>query len=60
MVRFRVWPRFSKVASALTVGLAALTTGAAFDGAYAAAVVLGSAGALLGGRMLAEAWCVRE
>ena len=55
MVRFRVWPRFSKVASALTLGLAALTIGAAFDGAYAAAIILGSAGTLLGGRILAEA-----
>ena len=55
MVRFRVWPRFSKAASALTLSVTGLAIGAAFDGAYEAAVVLGLAATMLGGRILAEA-----
>jgi O-antigen biosynthesis protein len=55
MVRFRVWPRFSKAASVLTLSLTGLAIGAAFDGANEAAVVLGLVATILGGRILAEA-----
>jgi hypothetical protein len=45
-VRIRSWPRFSRIGAAVALGFSALAVGAALDGAWAAAAVLG-AGALL-------------
>jgi GT2 family glycosyltransferase len=52
--RFRVWPRWCGPATTLTVLLAALTGGAAHDGAWSAAVALGAAGMLVALRALDE------
>jgi GT2 family glycosyltransferase len=52
--RFRVWPRCSTATAVLGVPLGALTLGAAFDGAWSAAIALGAAAMLLVLRALDE------
>ena len=54
MVRFRVWPRFSKAASGITLIFGVAAVAAAIDRAPVAAAVLAVAGAVLFGRILAE------
>ena len=54
LVRFRVWPRLSKVGFVLTAMFAALASVAALDGAWMAAGVLGVVALLVAGRMVAE------
>jgi len=54
-VRFRSWPRFSRVAVVLTLFFALLSAGAAGDREWSAAVILGTITALLTLRTLEEA-----
>jgi len=54
LVRVRIWPRCSMAAIAVFLALTALAVTAAWSGAPIAAVILGTAAALLGARVLYE------
>ncbi len=55
LFRFRLWPRFNKVALIVVAALAAVTVAAGCDGAWLAAVPTGGLALLLATRMLADA-----
>ena len=42
LVRIRSWPRFSRIGAAVALAFAALAAGAALDGAWAAAAIMGA------------------
>jgi hypothetical protein len=54
LVRFRLWPKLSRVGAGAILFVGALFGGAAASGAWAAAAVLGGAAVLLGLRELQE------
>jgi hypothetical protein len=47
LVRIRSWPRFSRIGAAVALGFTALGVGAALEGAWAAAAILGAAVVLI-------------
>jgi GT2 family glycosyltransferase len=54
LVRFRIWPRPSHAGLALAAVFSAIAAGAALDGAWAAAAILGSIPVLVAAHMAAE------
>jgi O-antigen biosynthesis protein len=55
MIRFKIWPRYSKIALALIVMFEVLAAAAVLDRAHGVGVMLVSAGGVLLTRMIAEA-----
>ncbi|PWU25600.1 MAG: glycosyl transferase [Candidatus Rokuibacteriota bacterium] len=51
LLRFRIWPRCSRVGLGLVAVFAGLATAAAFDGTWIGAILLGAAAVLIAGSM---------